>query len=107
MTVDARSVDVQLFNRLFSQAPIGVVVIDESGKVLSLNKVAKEYFLELRVGRVLLQSKDWPSFRKLLQVKKPFYYLVDEQGFIFTPQPMDNEETLLWMIPSESMRKIA
>ncbi len=94
------------YDRLFQQAPVGVVIVDPQGILLWHNNLAKALLGgTVKPGDVMLHSKDWPGFRELILQKSPFFYLVNEQGFVFTPQVLEENEDciLLWMVPSTTM----
>lgn len=96
--------EAALYQSLLENTPLGVVVIDSQGKIIWLNNLAKDFLGgTVATGQIMLPSKDWPVFRELLVQAAPFYYLLDDQGFIFTIQVLHEGKTLIWMMPAASM----
>ncbi len=95
------------YDSMLKHAPLGVVITDNVGKLVWLNPIAQSYLGDqLRLGKPVLNSKDWPGFRALILQNKPFYFLIEDQGFTFTPQALEDSEsprTLLWIVPSVSL----
>lgn len=94
------------YQTMFDKAPLGVVIIDPQGIVVWLNNLAKSFLGSgVSINQIMLSTTDWPRFRELLSANKSFYYFIGEQGFIFIPQPVAQEQdrTLLWIVPSASM----
>ncbi len=93
---------------LLASAPLGAVVIDLNGLLIWANALAMTFLGDsIEIGGIMLASKDWPHFRDLVLAQKPFYYLLGEQGFMFSPMTselsQDQDWLLLWMIPSAAM----
>lgn len=106
MTQTTLSPEQYMYQATFAKAPLGIAIIDETGVILWINDLARQFLgRTIQEGHILLPSKDWPLFRQLLAAEKAFFYLIEEQGFIVTPQPLPTKEkrTLLWMLPSASM----
>lgn len=106
MTPTTLSQEQQMYHATFAKAPLGVAIINQIGVLIWMNELAYQFLgKSVETGRILLPSKDWPQFRQLLSSEKAFFYLIEEQSFIITPQPLPTQEnrTLLWMLPSMSM----
>ncbi len=100
------STGTELTRAILSSAPVGVLMIDGNGLLVQLNKLAQDFLgVTAKVGSLMLPSADWPRFRELLVLGTSFFYVVEEQGFMFFPHILQEEpkETLIWMMPAASM----
>jgi len=102
--MSSRSKTLVLYQAYFNKAPIGVAVINENGGLIWSNELAQSFLAGVNMGGLILPANDWRKFRGQLVEAKPFFFPLQEQGFIFTPQALPDEAcVLIWMVPSRSM----
>lgn len=89
----------------YNQSPLAVVVVNDKGLLTWLNPVATNSLESSKsVGSKILSTAQIEQVKKNQADSEGFFMVIDEQGYVISsqPSPLHPDETVLWMLPTET-----